>query len=878
MKKIFLFLLMFNFVFVLLGCNKDLKITGSNTLELGCSQKLEVNSNSPELKWETSDENIAQVIDGLVIGNSLGVVTISAVLGDESATFTIEVIPCVLDITITGFNTLYVGEESKFEYQLSKKVNSDVEWSTSNEEILIIDQDGKAIGLKEGSVTISLKVAGNEETFDVNVCGYELSILKINKLKVGNTFLVEIKTNPINIKSEYKFKSGNSDVATINDEGLVTALSVGKTLISCTNKYDNSIKSTFLLEVVEYDPLNVLIDGEKEVVSGKHIILDSKVTGDGSKELIWESSNPSVAIVYQGIVLGLKPGTATIKAMCAEDKYAQDSIDITVKELTLPGPNTSDLEKVNKIIDKMTLAQKVGQMFVVGFGGTSMPNDLTKAIEEYHFGNVIYLGYNVTNPQSLTKLSNDIQNKMVESNLVPALITIDQEGGRVARLTNGGTHFISQMAMAATNDYNNTYLQSLAIGKELISYGINANFAPVLDVNNNPNNPIIGIRSYADDPVIVSLYGNNAIKGYQEAKVIGTSKHFPGHGNTSVDSHVGLPVITSNIEDLYAVELAPFISSINNGIDAIMTTHIIFQAIDSEYPATLSEKVLTKLLREEFGFNGLIVTDGMEMDAIDQHYGSYAEAAVLAIKAGADILTYTTIANPKIAYNGIIKAIENNEITEERINESVRRILLIKQKYGILDNYIIEDVNRSQMLAEHEQLNLKLAMDSLTLVKGDFKGLDKSKSTLIISPTLSESLGTGLKDNSFANYAANYLKANGHSKCDYRTVKANIGSTELSSILTVAQDYDQIVVAFSNVKTSNYKNSANFVKELIKNNQNVIVIALDTPYDYLAYGSTVNNYICIYGYQKVSTIALTKYLNGEFEATGVLPVNKDLFK
>ena len=211
-------------------------------------------------------------------------------------------------------------------------------------------------------------------------------------------------------------------------------------------------------------------------------------------------------------------------------------------------------------------------------------------------------------------------------------------------------------------------------------------------------------------------------------------------------------------------------------------------------------------------------------------------------------------------------------------NESVRRILLAKLNYGILDNYITEDIDRSEMLAKNEELNLKLAMEAVTLVKGDFKGLDKNKSTLIISPTLSESLGAGLKDNSFANYAANYLKEKGHSKCDYRTVKANIGSTDLSSILTVASDYDQIVVAFSNVKTSNYKNTANFVTELTKNHQNVIVVALDTPYDYLSYGSNVKNYICIYGYQKISTIALTKYLNGEFEATGVSPVSTKLFE
>ena len=878
MKKILLSFLILCFTLILFGCNKSLQITGETKVELGCSIKLDTNIKNEDLVWESSDNSIASVIDGLVIGKSVGTVTISVSFKEEKASINIEVLPSVFDITITGYNNLFIGESFKYEYQLSKELDASAVWSSSDEEILTIDQDGNARGLKAGSAEIILNVLDKEERFEVEVKTYGLSLLKISKLKVGDTFKTEVITNPVDIQKEFIFKSSNESVATIDENGLITGVGLGKTIISGTNKYNNSLKAIFVLEVVDYDPLNVSISGDNEVESGKHIIINSTVTGTGSKELVWESSDQSVAICYQGIVLGLKPGKTIIKAKCVEEATAYDTIEITVKKYNQEEVSETTLLKVNKIIDQMTLSQKIGQMFVVGFNGTEIPDNLVNSINNYHFGNVIYMGYNVTSPTTLTKLSNDIQNAMVKANLVPAFISTDQEGGRVARLTNGGTHFISQMAMAATNDYNNTYLEALAMGMELRSYGINTDFAPVLDVNNNPNNPIIGIRSYADDAVIASLYGNNAIKGFKETNVLATAKHFPGHGNTAVDSHVGLPVITSNIKDLYAIELAPFISAISNGIDAIMTTHIIFQAIDSQYPATLSEKVLTKLLREELGFNGLIITDGMEMNAIDSYYGSYDEAAVLAVKAGADILTYTTLANPQKAYNGLMKAVNNNEISVERINESVRRILIAKEKYGILENYITEDIDRSEMLQKNEELNLKLAMDSLTLVKGDFKGLDKTKSTLIISPTLSESLGSGLKDNSFANYAANYLKANGHSKCDYRTVKANIGSTELSSILTVANDYDQIVVAFSNVKTSNYKNSANFVKELIKNNQNVIVIALDTPYDYLAYGSSVDNYICIYGYQKVSTIALTKYLNGEFEATGVLPVNKDLFK
>ena len=248
------------------------------------------------------------------------------------------------------------------------------------------------------------------------------------------------------------------------------------------------------------------------------------------------------------------------------------------------------------------------------------------------------MGANVANPATIAKMSNDIQSQMVASNLVPAFISIDQEGGRVVRLSNGGTHFISNMAMLATNDENNTYLQGLAVGKELRNYGINANFAPVLDVNNNPANPVIGARSYGENPFLVARYGVGLINGLRDSKVMATSKHFPGHGNTSVDSHSGLPVITSSKEDLYKIELAPFIASIGEGIDAIMTTHIIFTAIDSTLPATLSEKVLTNLLRNELGYDGIIVTDGMEMGALQSNFGNSNELAIKAVKAGVDML------------------------------------------------------------------------------------------------------------------------------------------------------------------------------------------------------------------------------------------------
>ncbi len=878
MKKILLLFLFLNILCLFGSCKKNTyQITGLDSVEVGCSIKLKTNfEENKTIIWESNDENIATVIEGMVIAHQEGIVKITATCEKMVLEKMITVTPNIIDITIIGNNSLYIGQSAKFEYQLSKEVEGKVTWSSSDESILIVNDLGYVTALKEGTALVKAELLGNVSEFTVNVLNFTLSLVGKNKIEVGESFDLSLITYPSDLELDVRYKSSNEKVILVDDLGKVTGVAEGSATITAYLESDPSIKSSIEIAVVNNEPLSIKITGDTKIEVGKHGFLEALFIGESSHEVIWSSSDTASAICYQGIILGLQVGTVTIYATSTVDSNVFGSITIEITKKTITEESKADLERVNNIINQMTLSQKVGQMFVVGFSGTTFSTTLSNAITNYNFGNVIYMAHNVTNPNDITKLSNNIQTKMVEQNTVPGFISTDQEGGRVARLTNGGTHFISQMAMAATNDYNNTYLETKAIGEELRSYGINADFAPVLDVNNNPNNPVIGIRSYGDNPVLVSLYGNNAIKGFQESKVMGTSKHFPGHGNTAVDSHYGLPVITSSINSLYSTELAPFIASITAGIDAIMTTHIMFNAIDSTYPATLSEKVLTELLRNTLGYNGIIITDGMEMDAIDKNFGGYDEAAVLAIKAGVDILTYTSLNSPIIAYNGIIKAINNNEITEERINESVRRILLKKLKYGILDDYITIEQDRTQMLASNEELNNRFAESSLTLVKGKFNGLDQAKSTLIISPTTNFALGSGLQSNSLANYAANYLNSKGHN-CDYKQVSANISDSDASLILNDLNNYEQIVVAFSNVKTSNYTRTANFVKSLTEKHQNVIVIALDTPYDLLAYGTNVNTYICVYGYQKATVAAITKYLNGEFTATGTLPIDSKLF-
>lgn len=882
MKRFIILAISCMIMIILTGCiNQSITIIGEKSIEVGCSTLLEVDYDGTEkLVWSSSDSNVASVIDGTVIGHKEGKVTITVKAGNSKGTFDIEITPIIYTVTIFGTPTIKEGTNYKFTYETSKDVDFEPIWSSNMNNIAYVENDGTVYGIAPGKAIITLQIGKIIESYEITILEdmpYNITVDTPSSLEPGQSYTLNPVVDTTNEVSLI-YTSLTKEILSVDDKGLVTALKegIGQIEISVLEKPKSKIVVTITIE--DNIPNEIRLSGKTNIEMGEHTNISAEFIGNGSKEIVWRSSNSNIVDVYHGIVLGLQCGTSVITATSVLDDSVYGSIEITVSKYISAEPTKEQLDRVNSIIDKMSLSQKVGQMFFVGFSGTSMPSNLSNAITNYNFGNVIYMGQNVSNTSTFASMSNAIQNKMVSSNLVPGFISTDQEGGNVARIKSGGTHFISQMAIAATNDPNNAYLEGLAVGKELNSYGINMDFAPVLDINNNPDNPIIGIRSYSDNPLIASLFGNNFIKGLQESGTIACPKHFPGHGNTAVDSHYGLPIITSSMNELYQVELAPFISAIKNGVDAIMTTHIIFEAIDTTYPATLSEKVLTGLLRKELNYNGLIITDGMQMDAIRKYFGTSDVTSIQAIKAGVDILLYTSLNDPMTAHTAIVKAVRNGEITEERINESVRRILLTKLERGILDNYIVKDLDRTNMINEHYELNLSFAQNGLTQVIGSFDGLYKSKSTLIISPTTSNTLGSGLASNSLACYAAKYLKEHGHSNVSYKTVDKNISSTDSTSILSSISDYDQIVVAFSNVKTSKYTNTANFVNNLLSKHNNVIVIALDTPYDALSYNNSLNNYICVFGYQFATTDAITKYLNGEFNAQGVSPVDTNEFK
>ncbi|MBL4963481.1 glycoside hydrolase family 3 protein [Bacillus halotolerans] len=413
-------------------------------------------------------------------------------------------------------------------------------------------------------------------------------------------------------------------------------------------------------------------------------------------------------------------------------------------------PRSSDDAK--QIVDRMTLDEKIGQMLMPDFRnwkkeGESSPQAFTKMNEEvaglikkYQFGGVILFAENVKTTEQTVRLTDAYQKA---SPKIPLLLSIDQEGGIVTRLGEG-TNFPGNMALGATRSRINAYQTGSMIGKELSVLGINTDFSPVLDINNNPDNPVIGVRSFSSDRELTARLGLYSMKGLQRQNIASALKHFPGHGDTDVDSHYGLPLVSHNQERLREIELYPFQKAIDAGADMVMTAHVQFPAFDDTtykskldgsdimVPATLSKKVMTGLLREEMGFGGVIVTDALNMKAIADHFGQ-EEAVVMAIKAGVDIAlmpaSVTSLKHDqKLAsvIDSLKEAVKNGDIPLQQINKSVERIISLKIKRGIYpaqhDSSIDKKVKKALKTVgskHHTKTEQKIAEKAVTVLKND---------------------------------------------------------------------------------------------------------------------------------------------------------------
>ena len=340
----------------------------------------------------------------------------------------------------------------------------------------------------------------------------------------------------------------------------------------------------------------------------------------------------------------------------------------------------------DSILSRMTLEEKVGQLLIPDFHGEIANEDARILIQEISVGGIVY--YNSTNglnsPEQIKKLSKSLQ-KLTRSNRlsIPLFIAVDQEGGVVTRLKNGFSFFPGNKTFGDTGNCDLARIVALTMGREMRSVGINMNFAPVVDVNINPSNPIIGSRSFSSNPKTVLAFGAKALQGYRKAHVIATLKHFPGHGDVEVDSHKDLPTIHKSMKELEAVELLPF-AGLATHADVIMTAHLLVPALDPEKCSTLSEKTLT-YLRKKIGFKGVIISDSLVMQGVLKQCSTIDEAVIQAFIAGCDLLL---LGGGKLSgedirriHSSLIEAIKSGRISEERLNESLVRILKLKKRY-----------------------------------------------------------------------------------------------------------------------------------------------------------------------------------------------------
>ncbi len=326
----------------------------------------------------------------------------------------------------------------------------------------------------------------------------------------------------------------------------------------------------------------------------------------------------------------------------------------------------------------MTLREQVGQLFMIGFDGTDLSPALISWIQEYQPGGIILFSRNLVDASQIAHMTNALQELALSS---PLLMAIDQEGGKVSRLPSGFTIFPPAATVAACGSPDFAYQAAAVTAQELRAVGFNMNMAPVLDVNTNPSNPIIGDRAFSGDPEQVCTLGNATISGLHDHGVIACGKHFPGHGETTKDSHKELPVVTLPKERLEKIELQPFRSAIAHGLMTMMSAHIHYPALDDTVPATLSHPIMTTLLRDELGFSGVILSDDLEMNAIAEH-SSMGEAAVRSIQAGVDlILICHQQPRQAEAIEAIEQAVANGDISRDRLEASLTRIAALKQRF-----------------------------------------------------------------------------------------------------------------------------------------------------------------------------------------------------
>ncbi|MGW7427388.1 glycoside hydrolase family 3 protein [Streptomyces sp. NPDC054813] len=584
-------------------------------------------------------------------------------------------------------------------------------------------------------------------------------------------------------------------------------------------------------------------------------------------------SRRTVLAATAGVTAGLTVGNSAY-AFGSDDKNA--------------GHRNADDKKLRSLISRMSLEEKVGQLFVMRVYGHSAtaPDqaDIDANLEEigvrtaaeliarYRVGGIIYFTWthNTRDPRQIAELSNGIQKASLDQPRgLPVLIATDQEHGAVCRIGTPAALFPGAMAMGACGSRADARTLGRISGAELRAMGVRQDYSPDADVNVNPANPIIGVRSFGADPDAVGALVAAEVQGYQDAGVAATAKHFPGHGDTAVDSHTGFPVITHSRELWEKLDAAPFRAAVEAGIDSIMTAHIQFPALDgSGDPATLSHPVLTGILRGELGYDGVVVTDSLGMEGVRTKYGD-DRVPVLALKAGVDqLLNPPTL---EVAWNAVLKAVQDGELTEARLDESVLRILRLKSRLGLLDRPYVnaKDVDRVVGTARHLATADRIAERTTTLLVNEGGLLPLSRRThgrvLVVGADPASPSGTTGPPTGVLAAALTEL---GFTATSLATGTEPSAAT-IDKAVAAAQGVDAVVVGTYNVTADS--GQRRLVEQLLATGRPVVAVAVRNPYD-IAQLPTVRACLASYSWTDVELRAAARVIAGRVAPRGRLPV------